>query len=232
MAKPSGPVQIAFDIGGTFTDFVLQDPANGTMRFWKVPSTPDNPSRAVVSGLEDLLAASGVEGPAVEVILHATTVATNAIIERKGPKTAFVTTKGFRDVLIMGRQKRYDTFDIYLTKPAPLVDRKDVFEVDERIDVHGETVKAVDPESVAETVDAIVAEATRRRPSRSFMLMWTASTSGWYETPSPRTSVPAGLHLQRSLAEDARVRAVQYHPRQCVREAGGGGAISATLKSP
>ena len=155
MANANEQVQIAFDIGGTFTDFVLQDAANGVMRFWKVPSTPDNPSRAVLAGLEDLLAASAVKGSAVDVILHATTVATNAIIERKGPKTAFVTTKGFRDILIMGRQKRYDTFDIYLTKPVPLVDRKDVFEVDERIDVHGETVKDVDPASVAEVVGAI-----------------------------------------------------------------------------
>jgi N-methylhydantoinase A len=148
-------VQIAFDIGGTFTDFVLQDSANGGKRFWKVPSTPDDPSRAVLSGLTDLLEETGVKGSDIDVILHATTVATNAIIERKGPKTAFITTKGFRDVIIMGRQKRYDTFDIYLTKPVPLVDRKDVLEVDERIDVFGETVKSIDPASVESVVSAI-----------------------------------------------------------------------------
>ena len=155
MNRPTRPVQIAFDIGGTFTDFVLQDFANGGMRFWKVPSTPDDPSRAVLSGLSDLLEETGVEGGDVDVILHATTVATNAIIERKGPRTAFITTRGFRDIIIMGRQKRYDTFDVYLTKPVPLVDRKDVFEVDERVDVYGETVKSVDPASVESVVDAI-----------------------------------------------------------------------------
>ena len=155
MNRPTRPVQIAFDIGGTFTDFVLQDSANGGMRFWKVPSTPDDPSRAVLSGLSDLLEETGVEGRDVDVILHATTVATNAIIERKGPRTAFITTRGFRDIIIMGRQKRYDTFDVYLTKPVPLVDRKDVFEVDERVDVYGETVKSIDPASVESVVDAI-----------------------------------------------------------------------------
>lgn len=151
-------VQIAFDIGGTFTDFVLQDSANGGMRFWKVPTTPDDSSRAVLAGLSDLLEETGVMGSDVDVVLHATTIATNAIIERKGPKTAFITTKGFRDIIIMGRQKRYDTFDIYLTKPKPLVERKDVLEVDERIDVFGETVKSIDPASVERVVDRIADE--------------------------------------------------------------------------
>ena len=147
--------RIAFDIGGTFTDFVLRGAGSDGMSFWKVPSTPDDPSRAVLSGLSDILEETGVEGEDVDAILHATTVATNAIIERKGPRTAFVTTRGFRDVIVMGRQKRYDTFDVYLTKPAPLVDRRDVFEVDERIDVHGETVKPVDRASVDGVVDAL-----------------------------------------------------------------------------
>ena len=147
--------RIAFDVGGTFTDFVLRGAGSDGMSFWKVPSTPDDPSRAVLSGLSDILEETGVEGEDVDAILHATTVATNAIIERKGPRTAFVTTRGFRDVIVMGRQKRYDTFDVYLTKPAPLVDRRDVFEVDERIDVHGETVKPVDRASVDGVVDAL-----------------------------------------------------------------------------
>jgi N-methylhydantoinase A len=158
MNQTTHPVQIAFDIGGTFTDFVLQDSANGGMRFWKVPTTPDDPSRAVLAGLSDLLKETGVKGSDVDMILHATTVATNAIIERKGPKTAFITTKGFRDIIIMGRQKRYDTFDIYLTKPIPLVDRKDVLEVDERIDVYGETVEPIDADSVQQVVGTITDE--------------------------------------------------------------------------
>ncbi len=155
MSGSGRPVQVAFDIGGTFTDFVLRDPADGAMRFRKVPSTPDDPGRAVLSGLSDLLEETGAGGGDVEAILHATTVATNAIIERKGPRTAFVTTRGFRDIVVMGRQKRYDTFDVYLTKPVPLVDRRDVFEVDERIDVHGETVKAIDPAGMADVAGAI-----------------------------------------------------------------------------
>jgi N-methylhydantoinase A len=151
------PVQIAFDIGGTFTDFVLQDSRSARMHFRKVPSTPNDPARAVVSGLADLLKELAVSPDTIGAVLHATTVATNAIIERKGARTALITTRGFKDIIMMGRQKRHDTFDLYLEKPVPLVNRRDVFEVDERIAFDGEIVTPLDAASVASTVDAVVA---------------------------------------------------------------------------
>ena len=98
-------IRVAFDIGGTFTDFVLRDDGTGSTQVLKVPTSSANPGEAVVAGLEKLLAATGVGGSAVDVVLHATTVATNAVLERKGAKTGLVTTRGFRDVLIIGRQK-------------------------------------------------------------------------------------------------------------------------------
>ena len=122
-------MRVAFDIGGTFTDFVLEDGRAGALHFHKVPTTPHDPAEAVLEGLEVLLRAAKVGVAEVSGILHATTVATNAILERKGARTALITTAGFRDIIIIGRQKRYDTYDMYLAKPVPLVRRRDVFEV-------------------------------------------------------------------------------------------------------
>ena len=126
-------MRVAFDIGGTFTDFVLEDGRAGALHFHKVPTTPGDPAKAVLEGLEALLRAAKVGFAEVSGILHATTVATNAILERKGVRTALITTAGFRDIVIIGRQKRYDTYDMYLAKPVPLVRRRDIFEVAERV---------------------------------------------------------------------------------------------------
>ena len=113
-------IRLAFDIGGTFTDFVLEDTHTGARRFLKVPTTPADLAEAVEGGLATLIGEAEIRGDDVEAVLHATTVATNAIIERKGSHTALLTTEGFRDVLIIGRQKRYETYDLYMEKPRPL----------------------------------------------------------------------------------------------------------------
>jgi N-methylhydantoinase A len=141
-------IRIAFDIGGTFTDFVLHDAATGDMRFSKVPSTPDKPSEAVFAGIDAVLAQLDIKPEHVEGSLHATTVATNAILERKGNYTALITTKGFRDILLIARQKRYDTNDLYLEKPTPLVERADIFEIGERMTADGEVLTAIDDADV------------------------------------------------------------------------------------
>ena len=148
--------RVAFDIGGTFTDFVLAGP-DTPPRFLKVASSPDDPARAVIAGFERLLADAGVAAAGLGTILHATTVATNAIIERKGCPTALLTTDGFRDVLIIGRQKRYETHDLYMTKPPPLVPRRRTFEVVERVDPHGAVEIPIDPASLDAAIDAVIA---------------------------------------------------------------------------
>ena len=98
--------RLAFDIGGTFTDFVLEDTRDHTLRLWKVPSSTGAPADAVVTALRDMLADGDIVPSDISAILHATTVATNAILERKGARTALVTTRGFRDIALLGRQKR------------------------------------------------------------------------------------------------------------------------------
>src|SRR5499433_940595 len=141
-------IRVAFDIGGTFTDFVLSDDATGAMQALKVATSSANPGEAVIEGLEQLLAATGVRGGSVDVVLHATTVATNAVLERKGAKTGLITTQGFRDVLIIGRQKRYETYDLYIDKPRPLVQRRHIAEVIERVDPAGAVVTPLDEASI------------------------------------------------------------------------------------
>ncbi len=148
--------RMAFDIGGTFTDFVLAGPG-AAPRFLKVPTTPDDPARAVIDGFERLLAQAGIEAAGIRTVLHATTVATNAIIERKGSPSALITTQGFRDVLIIGRQKRYETYDLHLDKPPPLIPRRRIHEVTERVGPSGAVEIPLDGDSVERAVDAVLA---------------------------------------------------------------------------
>ena len=136
---------------------MLHDEATGRSQMLKVPTTPGDPSVGVVDGLKQVLAAAGVSASQVDVQLHATTVATNAVLERKGAATGLITTAGFRDVLIIGRQKRYETYDLYISKPKPLVQRRHIGEVDERVGAAGEVVKALDMASVDAAIDEMIA---------------------------------------------------------------------------
>ena len=150
-------IRLAFDIGGTFTDFVLHDGVKGTTFALKVPTTLRDPGEAVIAGLEKLLGTAGLSGGDVGMVLHATTVATNAVLERKGAATGLITTDGFRDVLIIGRQKRYETYDLYIDKQQPLVQRRHIAEVVERVGADGTVVTPLDASSVDRAVDAMVA---------------------------------------------------------------------------
>ena len=150
-------IRVAFDIGGTFTDFVLHDGHNRAGHFLKVPSTPHDPAEAVLDGLAKLFELADVEAGDVANVLHATTVATNAVLERKGAATGLITTEGFRDVLIIGRQKRYETYDLYIAKPEPLVARRHIVEVTERLDHDGGVVQPLDAASLDRAIDALLA---------------------------------------------------------------------------
>ena len=150
-------IRVAFDIGGTFTDLVLQDTHTGSMVAHKVPSTPPELARAVMGGLAALLSRCETKAQAVDAVFHATTIATNAILEGKGSPTGVLTTKGFRDVLLLGRQKRYDTYDMYMGKPEPLTKRRYIAEVDERTSFDGTVVKPLATESVDEALEALLA---------------------------------------------------------------------------
>lgn len=147
--------RLAFDIGGTFTDFVLEDMRDHSLRLWKVPSSTGAPADAVVTALREMLAGGGIGPGDISAILHATTVATNAILERKGARTALVTTRGFRDIAMLGRQKRPDTNDMNLGKQKPLLARSDIFEVTERIEANGGVNTALNTDEMDRIADEI-----------------------------------------------------------------------------
>lgn len=137
-------VRIGIDVGGTFTDIVVLDERHGTLTMHKILTQPDDPARSVLAGLDQALEAAGHEPAAVASVLHGTTIATNALIERRGARTALITTEGFRDVLEIGRQVRPALFDWLADKPEPLVPRRWRFEVRERVRADGRVETPLD----------------------------------------------------------------------------------------
>ncbi|HSD77091.1 MAG TPA: hydantoinase/oxoprolinase family protein, partial [Solirubrobacteraceae bacterium] len=133
-------IHVGVDTGGTFTDFVALDVATGALHALKVPSVPADPARAVVHGLGRLRERAGIPPGAIDRFIFGTTVATNAILERKGGPTALVATRGTRDVLEIQRQWRHRLFDLALRRPEPLVPRRWRVEADERIAADGAAV--------------------------------------------------------------------------------------------
>ena len=144
--------RIGVDVGGTFTDFVMVNTQGGPTAFHKVPSTPDDPSRAIASGIVEMLELNAVVPEDVSYVGHGTTVATNMVIERRGVPTGLLTTRGFRDVLAIGRQTRPSLFDWAVRKPTELVERHRRVEVDERLDKSGTTIAAPDLAAVEKLV--------------------------------------------------------------------------------
>ncbi len=143
--------RLGVDTGGTFTDFVWQD-ANGRLQIHKQLSTPHDPSEAILSGIE----AHKIDETAD--LVHGSTVATNALLERRGARTALITTKGFADVLAIGRQNRPDIYALVPTKPEPLVPQPYRFEVDERITAQGEVLVPLNLATLTLILDQIEAE--------------------------------------------------------------------------
>lgn len=140
--------RIGVDIGGTFTDLVLLNGA-GACFSRKVPSTPPNPAEAVIAGIQLILGDSGLKPSDVSEVLHGTTVGSNTLLQKVGAKTGLITTRGFRDVLEIGRIRTPDMFDLTWDKPQPLVRRQLRREIDERIDARGKVLKAIDQDEVA-----------------------------------------------------------------------------------
>ena len=138
--------RLAVDIGGTFTDLALE--VGGTRTTAKVLTTPATPERGVMEGFRTIIAAAGVAPSDIELIIHGTTLATNAVIERKGARTALITTEGFRDVIAMGNESRYDQYDLNIVLPEPLVPRYLRLTVPERLDNTGAVLRPLDEAAV------------------------------------------------------------------------------------
>ncbi|MBN8902461.1 MAG: hydantoinase/oxoprolinase family protein [Rhodospirillales bacterium] len=138
--------RLAVDIGGTFTDLALEH--DGRRTTLKVLTTPAAPEQGVMTGVRAILEAAGLQAGDIALMIHGTTLATNAVIERKGARTALLTTEGFRDVIAMGNESRYDQYDLNITLPEPLVPRHLRLPVPERLDNTGKVLRPLDAEAV------------------------------------------------------------------------------------
>ena len=154
--------RLASDIGGTFTDVVLEvDSAVGTSEpaaqfTAKVLTTPQAPADAVLEGVELVLAASGIDAGEIQVVVHGTTLATNALIERRGARTALLCTEGFRDSVAMAHENRFEQYDIFMERPDPLVSRYLRLGVTERISAEGDVLIPLDTASVRALIPTLV----------------------------------------------------------------------------
>lgn len=149
---------IGIDVGGTFTDFSIYNVETRDIFKYKLDSTMDDPSRAIVEGIQQLMEQLCENPENIHYIAHGTTVATNALIQKKGGKTALITTSGFRDLLEIGRQTRPSLYDFSRVKQTPLVHGRYLCEVDERVLYNGEIHRKLDENSVGEIVDNLRAE--------------------------------------------------------------------------
>ena len=147
-------IVVGVDTGGTFTDLVMLGPDG--LRVHKIPSTPDDPSRSILQGLVDLGAwRDGAWTQRDTVLVHGTTVATNALLERKGARTALVTTAGFEDLLELARQTRPSLYDFMQQKPPPLAPPEMCFGLDERVLADGSVERAPSTDAVRRVVEAV-----------------------------------------------------------------------------
>ena len=151
-------VRIGVDVGGTFTDVLLLDDATGAYQVAKVLTTATNPAEGVLASVRAGLRGAGAQAERVRQVVHGTTLVTNTIIGRRGARTALVTTRGFKDVLDIAREHRYDMYDVLLEQPRPLAAREHRFEVDERVLADGTVYRPID----LATVDAAAEELARR----------------------------------------------------------------------
>jgi len=149
--------RLGCDIGGTFTDFVLLDDRTGKIRIHKCLTTPSDPSDAVEQGIRELEGKAPDFVGSLDEIIHGTTLVINSIIERTGARTGLITTKGFRDVLELGREIRYAPYDIFSEFPRPLIDRRFRLEVDERVRSDGSILRPLDDDEARDVVRKLLA---------------------------------------------------------------------------
>ncbi|MGE3916778.1 MAG: hydantoinase/oxoprolinase family protein [Hyphomicrobiaceae bacterium] len=154
--KGGAAAALGIDIGGTFTDIVHLDHATGRQHALKVLTTHADPSLAVIEGTRQLLDAHHLDARRIGRVVHATTLFTNALIERRGARTGLITTRGFRDTLEIGRERKYELYDIGIENPAPLIPRDLRLEVDERVAADGRVVSPLDRAAVAATARRLV----------------------------------------------------------------------------
>ena len=168
MPRSPQPLRIAIDTGGTFTDCVWIDPATRRLRILKVASTPADPSQAIVEAVEKI----ALDGEFI--LLHGTTVGTNSLLERKGARTALVTTAGFEDAIEIGRQNRSKLYDFFFDRIEPLVGKEMRFGVNERTAADGEILAGPAPQEL-KSMAAKIAAASPQSVAVSLLFSFAAA---------------------------------------------------------
>lgn len=207
-------IRLGADIGGTFTDIALE--AEGALFSTKVLTNYAAPEQAILDGMDIVLSQAGLGYADLDILIHGTTLATNALIERRGARTAFVTTEGFRDVIEMRTESRFDQHDLNLLLPTPLVPREDRFAVAGRIDARGQELQPLD-EAALQALAGRIAAGGYAAVAIGFIHSYLNPA---HEQRARQIIAAQGgaadFDFVRSLAADARVRAVQHCLRQCL----------------
>src|SRR5215470_9608533 len=146
MTHPANEIRLGADIGGTFTDIVLD--VRGRLFSTKLLTSYSAPEQPILNGIEIVARDAGIRPGDIDLVIHGTTLATNALIERRGARAAFVTSEGFRDVIEMRTENRFDQYDLDIVLPTPLIPRQDRFTVAGRIDATGRELKPLDEDAV------------------------------------------------------------------------------------
>jgi N-methylhydantoinase A len=203
--------RLAADIGGTFTDVVLESPTGRDTA--KVLTTP-SPEVGVLDGIRRVLAAAGLPPSEVSVFVHGTTLATNALIERKGARTAFVTTEGMRDILEMGYEKRFEQYDVYMERPLPLVPRHLRFTVPGRHDGRGRVLRRLDEAAVRAVGERLRAERVEA-VAVGFMHAYAWPEHEQRAAEILRAKLPAGVTLCLSSEVCPEIREYERFSTTC-----------------
>ncbi len=235
-------VSLGIDVGGTFTDLVALDHQSGHGTIWKESTTPDDPARGVVDGIRRLLAEHRIAPADISRVVHATTLFTNALIERKGAPTGLLTTAGFADVLEIGRERKYELYDLAIEMPRPLVPRPWRREAMERLAPDGSVEIRLDIDAALREVEWLVGQGVR-----SLAIVFLHAYANPAHEQQARGGDRAALSAAFAVAVigdsagDPGVSAHQHHGCECLcaaaggelsRSAGGGAdAISASAGS-
>ena len=201
----SSKIRLGLDIGGTFTDVALEI---GERRYTaKTLTTPGAPEEGVLTAMRSVTAEAGIAPRQVDLIIHGTTLATNAVIERKGAKTALLTTEGFRDVIEIRHENRFEQYDVNIDLPPPLVPRRLRFPVRERIDAQGAVLVPLDEASLARAIDVARRAARSRRWRSAFC---TASPIRIMSAASARRSPGGCRDVAVTLSSDVSPEMREY----------------------
>ena len=202
--------RLGFDIGGTFTDFVLIEADSGLIYSHKLSTTVHNPAEAIQAGWEALLAEAGINGSEVSNAIHGTTLITNCLVERKGAVTLLLATQGFSDVLDMQREMRYDIYDLHAPQVEHLVPRPLRFEAKERLDAFGEVVEELDIDSLEEMAQRLERAGVAKKVEALAICFLHAFTNSVHEQKAGKWLAQRLPHMQISLSHEVAPEIREY----------------------